>query len=121
MRKPRIILLAFFSLIMLTLTQVVIAQNNWTPYVVTNQTTETIYVTFSAWRVASRAVTSTSYRTVGFYDIDPGKSHKFYAYKKNRIYFQVMDSSGGIIKPTDSTPTLSSSVPAAVYKGENKS
>ena len=112
MRKSSTMLLTF-SLIILVLTAAAIAQSVWTPYVLTNQTTETIYVTFSTWRVASGTVTATGYRTVGFYDIDPGKSHKFYGYKQNPIYFQIMNSYGLNIKPTRSMPTLSSWVSAA--------
>ena len=107
MRKTFTILLTL-SLVISVLTPAAIAQNNWTPYVVTNQTTDTIYVTFSTWRAASRTVTATGYRTVGFYNIDPSKSHKFYAYKENPIYFHIMDSYGLNKKPTRNTPTLSS-------------
>ncbi len=110
MRKMSVITLTA-SLIILTYTQLAVAQNNWTESRITNKTTETLYVVFSTWLAPSRDVPEQGYRTVGYYTIAPGKFHKFYGYKDNPIYFQIQNSAGQALKPRQNTPTVRSWLP----------
>ena len=110
MRKMSVITLTA-SLIILTYTQLAVAQNNWTESRITNKTTETLYVVFSTWLAPSRDVPEQGYRTVGYYTIAPGKFHKFYGYKDNPIYFQIHNSAGQALKPRQNTPTVHSWLP----------
>ena len=110
MRKMSVITLTA-SLIILTYTQLAVAQNNWTESRITNKTTETLYVVFSTWLAPSRDVPEQGYRTVGYYTIAPGKFHKFYGYKDNPIYFQIHNSAGQALKPRQNTATVRSWLP----------
>ncbi len=110
MRKMSVITLTA-SLIILTYTQLAVAQNNWTESRITNKTTETLYVVFSTWLAPSRDVPEQGYRTVGYYTITPGKFHKFYGYQNNPIYFQIQNSAGQALKPRQNTPTVRSWLP----------
>ena len=106
MRKMSVIMLTVSLLAYTALTQLASAQGDWKENRVTNQTSETLYVTFSTWRAASGEVTATGYRTAGHYTIDPGDSRLFHAYKNNAIYFQILTSMTTYLKPQINTPTI---------------
>ena len=106
MRKMSVIMLTI-TLLILTFTQLAVAQNDWIENRVTNKTSETIYVVFSTWRVAKGAVTATGYRSVGYYTIAPGDSEKFWAYQDNPLYL-LIEGNGEALKPRQNTPTVSS-------------
>ena len=110
MRKMSVITLTA-SLIILTYTQLAVAQNNWTESRITNKTTETLYIVFSTWLAPSRDVPERGYRAVGYYPIAPGKFHKFYGYQDNPIYFQIQNSAGQALKPRQNTATVRSWLP----------
>jgi hypothetical protein len=101
-----VIMLTVSLLAYTALTQLASAQGDWKENRVTNQTSETLYVTFSTWRAASGEVTATGYRTAGHYTIDPGDSRLFHAYKNNAIYFQILTSMTTYLKPQINTPTI---------------
>ena len=110
MRKMFVITL-IASLLILTFTQLAVAQDTWKENKVTNQTSETLHVVFSTWRVASGNVPETGYRTVGYYNIPPNGSKKFYGYQNNPIYLQIQTHTRDPIKPQKSTATLRSWLP----------
>ena len=110
MRKMFVITLTA-SLLILTFTQLAVAQGNWKENRVTNQTSETLHVVFSTWRAASGTVTETGYRTVGYYNIPPGDFEKFYGYQNNPIYLQIQTHTGDPIKPETNTATVRSWLP----------
>ncbi len=94
-----------FVLLTLTLTQLAVAQ--WQDNIVTNQTTEDIYIVYSTLmaRNSSGSIPA-GHRTTGFYRIQADQHRVFRAWANNPIYFQIWKG-GRVIKPLSSTQTVS--------------
>ena len=94
-----------FVLLTLTLTQLAVAQ--WQDNIVTNQTTENIYIVDSTLRGRnSSGSIPAGHRTTGFHRIQPDEQRAFRAWSNNPIYFQIWKG-GRAIKPLSSTQTVS--------------
>ena len=94
-----------FVLLTLTLTQLAVAQ--WQDNIVTNQTTEDIYIVYSTLRGRnSSGSIPAGHRTTGFYRIQADQRRVFRAWANNPIYFQIWKG-GRAIKPLSSTQTVS--------------
>ena len=100
MKKLRLNL-AIFLLLTLTLTPVAVAQKQ---NIITNETTETLYVLSSTKFDAQRAIPD-GYRTSGWKAIKAGQQRTFWAYDPHKIYFQIWKGTERI-KPQPFTQTF---------------
>ena len=76
--------------LMLTLTLTPFATAEWKDNAFTNNTSGNLYVAFSTFRPAKAPIPE-GWRTVGWYRIQPGKSHTFQAWADNPIYYLIWD------------------------------
>ena len=78
--------------LMLTLTLTQFATAEWKNNEFTNNTSGNLYVAFNTFRPA-KAPIPLGWRTVGWYLIQPGKSHTFQAWADHPIYYLIWDDS----------------------------
>ena len=100
MRKVLPITISFL-LLTFSMTQSAIAQKQ---NVITNQTTETLYVVYST-KFGADAPIPAGYRTHGWKKIPAGQQKTFWAYDPHKIYFQIWKGSDQI-KPQPATQTF---------------
>ena len=100
MRKALLITIVFL-LLTLSMTQSAIAQRQ---NIITNQTTEPLYVVYSTKFGAHDAIPA-GYWTAGWREISAGQQEAFWAYDPHKIYFQIWKGSQRV-KPLSSTQTL---------------
>ena len=100
MRKALLITIVFL-LLTLSMTQSAIAQRQ---NIITNQTTEPLYVVYSTKFGAHGAIPA-GYWTAGWKEIQAGQQEAFWAYDPHKIYFQIWKG-GRPVKPLSSTQTL---------------
>ena len=100
MRKALLITIVFL-LLTLSITQSAIAQRQ---NIITNQTTEPLYVVYSTKFGAHGAIPA-GYWTAGWKEIPAGQQEAFWAYDPHKIYFQIWKG-GRPVKPLSSTQTL---------------
>ncbi len=100
MKKLRLNL-AIFLLLTLTLTPVAVAQKQ---NIITNETTETLYV-LSSTKFGAQGAIPDGYRTSGWKAIKAGQQRTFWAYDPHKIYFQIWKGTERI-KPQPSTQTF---------------
>ena len=100
MRKALLITIVFL-LLTLSITQSAIAQRQ---NIITNQTTEPLYVVYSTKFGAHDAIPA-GYWTAGWKEIQAGQQEAFWAYDPHKIYFQIWKGSQRV-KPLSSTQTL---------------
>ena len=100
MRKALLITIVFL-LLTLSMTQSAIAQRQ---NIITNQTTEPLYVVYSTKFGAHDAIPA-GYWTAGWREIQAGQQEAFWAYDPHKIYFQIWKGSQRV-KPLSSTQTL---------------
>ena len=100
MRKALLITIVFL-LLTLSMTQSAIAQRQ---NIITNQTTEPLYVVYSTKFGAHGAIPA-GYWTAGWREIQAGQQEAFWAYDPHKIYFQIWKGSQRV-KPLSSTQTL---------------
>ena len=100
MRKALLITIVFL-LLTLSITQSAIAQRQ---NIITNQTTEPLYVVYSTKFGAHDAIPA-GYWTAGWKEIQAGQQEAFWAYDPHKIYFQIWKG-GRPVKPLSSTQTL---------------
>ena len=100
MRKALLITIVFL-LLTLSITQSAIAQRQ---NIITNQTTEPLYVVYSTKFGAHDAIPA-GYWTAGWREIQAGQQEAFWAYDPHKIYFQIWKGSQRV-KPLSSTQTL---------------
>ena len=100
MRKVLPITISFL-LLTFSMTQSAIAQKQ---NVITNQTTETLYVVYST-KFGAEAPIPAGYRTQGWKTIAAGQQKTFWAYDPHKIYFQIWKGSDRI-KPRRATQTF---------------
>ena len=103
MRKALPITLIFL-LLMLSMTHVATAQKKPQKSIITNRTTETLYVVYSSKFGADGPVPA-GYRTRGWKEISPGQAKNFWAYDPHAIYFQIWKGNHAI-KPQRATNTF---------------
>ena len=84
MRKALLITIVFL-LLTLSITQSAIAQRQ---NIITNQTTEPLYVVYSTKFGAHGAIPA-GYWTAGWKEIQAGQQEAFWAYDPHKIYFQI--------------------------------
>ena len=100
MRKALPITLVF-CLLMLSMAPFAMAQKQ---NIITNETTETLYVVYSTKFGAQGAIPD-GYRTSGWKTIAAGQQRTFWAYDPHKVYFQIFKGSQPI-KPERSTETF---------------
>ena len=100
MRKALLITIVFL-LLTLSITQSAIAQRQ---NIITNQTTEPLYVVYSTKFGAHGAIPA-GYWAAGWKEIPAGQQEAFWAYDPHKIYFQIWKGSQRV-KPLSSTQTL---------------
>ena len=100
MRKALLITIVFL-LLTLSMTQSAIAQRQ---NIITNQTTEPLYVVYSTKFGAHDAIPA-GYWTAGWREIQAGQQEAFWAYDPHKIYFQIWKGYQRV-KPLSSTQTL---------------
>ena len=100
MRKALLITIVFL-LLTLSMTQSAIAQRQ---NIITNQTTEPLYVVYST-KFGAHDVIPAGYWTAGWKEIQAGQQEAFWAYDPHKIYFQIWKGSQRV-KPLSSTQTL---------------
>ena len=100
MRKALLITIVFL-LLTLSITQSAIAQRQ---NIITNQTTEPLYVVYSTKFGAHGAIPA-GYWAAGWKEIPAGQQEAFWAYDPHKIYFQIWKG-GRPVKPLSSTQTL---------------
>ena len=100
MRKSLPITLIFL-LLTLSMTPLAMAQKQ---NIITNKTTETLYV-ISSTKFGAQDDIPAGYRTSGWKTVEAGQQETFWAYDPHKIYFQIWKESGPI-KPQPATGTF---------------